>query len=204
MAWEQVRPQMQNDKIWAHEIGHTFFATWLATDFEPIRGFRDYLVENTKLISQAANPKLDTTQQMNSKWQKVFGKARDIQVPYTELFADLTGVLFADDPMAMTTAMASPNMPANSKAETAYYGFSGEYDVAKWNASEVHYYFAPVRAFIGKRFLHFPMTSSQKASVLRTVYHACLHDIKKYWNSNQSLPGVAEANLSLIDTLSKL
>jgi hypothetical protein len=203
LAWGGIRPQSQNERIWAHEIGHTFFSTWLARDFKAIQGFRDYMSASGESQVQRKDPNYDTSKELALKWKSDFGKVRDIQVPYNELFADLVGVLYANDVMAMTKAMVAPGMPDSERTKAGYYAFAGKYDLSTWDQSEVHFYFAPARAYIGERFLKFPIDDKQKAVILQKVYQACLFEIEKYWSLSKVLPSSAEANASLILALSK-
>ncbi len=203
-AWGGIRPQSQNEKIWAHEIGHSFFSTWLANDFEAIQGFRDYMKASGEIQTRKQDPNFDTTKELAPKWKSDFARARDIQVPYSELFADLIAVLYANDVMAMAQAMLAPAMPDAESAKTSYYAFTGKYALSAWDQSEVHYFFAPTRAYIGEHLLKFPMDTKQKTLVVQKVYQACLGEIQKYWKSSKALPSSAAANESLIQTLSTL
>lgn len=203
-AWDNVRPPHQNKNIWSHELGHTFFMFRLGQDFKPIQGFRDYMKEHDLLVIAAKDPKVKTEAKMASKWNSDIGKARDLQAPYSELFADLVAVLAANDPMIMAKSMTSPFMPEQKKMETSYYAFAGKYDLNSWSVEDTHYYFAPTRAYIGEKLLKFPIDNSQKQLVLQKVYQACLQEIQKYWSSSKELPRAAEANKSFIKTLSAL
>lgn len=204
MAWGKVRPQAQTEKIWAHELGHAVFNQLLSEQFPPIRPYRDFMAEKTKLIVNAQDPELDTEKTLEPQWTAAMAKARDIQVPYNELFADLVAALYAEDSSAMSKAMASPGMPRKKQEETRYYDFTGKYDVEKWEEEEVHYFFAPARAHIGKHFLSWPMTDQRKREVLRKIFDACLAEIRKNWEGNQSLPSPSAANRRLIESLSRL
>lgn len=204
LAWKRVRPQAQTEKVWAHELGHLIFNDLLAKSFAPIHPFRDYMAESVKLIVGAKNPELDTYATLKDQWGPDLDKVRDLQVPYNEFFADLVATLFAEDSLAMTKAMLSPGMPESKKKETRYYGFAGSYNLKNWNETEVHYFFAPARAFVGKHFLRWPMTSAQKKNVLQKVFQACLQEISKNWAQQKSLPRPSEANKALIEALENL
>jgi hypothetical protein len=203
-AWGGVRPQSQNEKIWAHEIGHTFFSTWLARDFKAISGFVEYMTASAEIQFRKRDPGFDTSKELASKWRSDFGKARDIQVPYNELFADLVGVLHSNDINAMADAMVAPGMPDTERAKVRFYAFGGKYELSKWDQTEAHFYFAPARTYIGEQFLRFPMTDEKKAAVLKRVYKACLSEIKRYWDSSKSLPSPADGNRTLIHAFSQI
>lgn len=200
-AWDRTRPQEQNEKIWLHELGHFYFNHRLVEDFPAIQGFANYMKDAARLAVETSNPYTDDLPQLGSKWKPEFALARDIQAPYNELFADLVAVLATDDPLIMTKAMQSPGMPEKAKKETAYYGFAGKYDVKKWNESNPHFFFAPARAYIGQKYLKWPLDENRKETVLKKVYTTSLLEIKKYWAQNKKLPSSSEANQSLIKAL---
>lgn len=203
MAWGKARPQSQKEIIWAHELGHAFFSHWLAHDFKALEGFRGYMSASARIQAEKKDPFLNTDAAMASLWRPEMGMARDIQVPYNELFADLVAVLRADDKMAMTKAMLAPGMPEKARAETGFYGFAGRYNLAHWAQTDVHYFFAPARAYIGEHFLRFPMSPARKKALIKAVYQACLHEIEKHWSLAKALPSPEEANRSLILALSR-
>lgn len=200
-AWDRVRPQEQNEKIWLHELGHVYFSHRLVEDFPAIQGFANYMKDAARLAVETSNPYTDDLPQLGSKWKPEFALARDIQAPYNELFADLVAVLAADDPLVMTKAMQSPGMPEKAKKETAYYGFAGKYDVKKWNESNPHFFFAPARAYIGQKYLKWPLDEGRKEMMLMKLYTTCMLEIKKHWAKNKKLPSSSEANQSLIKAL---
>jgi hypothetical protein len=204
MSWGQVKPEEKTELIWAHELGHTLFNDLLIESFTPILPFRDYMAESAKLITAAKNPELNTAGTLKDKWKTELADVRDLQVPYNELFADLVAVLFAEDALAMQNAMLAPGMPKKKKTEMRYFAFKGDYDLSTWAESEEHYFFAPARAYIGKRFLLWPLTAKAKQEVLRKVFEACLSEIKKHWEERKALPKPSEANKRLIEALGKL
>jgi hypothetical protein len=98
--------------------------------------------------------------------------------------------------------MTSPAMPEEARRKTAYYDFTGRYDLAKWTESEPHFLFAPARASIGERWLKFPMSNAAKADVLKRVYQACLKEITRHWKTRQKVArDPAAANRQLIEAL---
>lgn len=203
VGWEQNRSVRQRASIWSHEIGHLAFSRRLAGDFAPFAKFRDYLLDAKKLIVAAKDPAFDGSAQLQKPWSKEFGEARDLHRPYSELFGDLVAVLEAESPDAMRTAMTLPGMPEKKRADTRYYDFSGVYEGESWTNTDSHFFFAPVRAAIGKKFLKFPMNTAAKAALLDRVYSVALAEIRRQWANGKTLDPPAKANREFISRLEK-
>ena len=125
-GWEEVRSLKKSKLIWAHEYGHVIFNQWLLDSFTEIDDFYLFMAKHDSISIEKKDPYADNFEKVNKYWSQSARLGRDIQYPYSELFADIVGVLFANDKNAMATAMRVRGMDNENLKNIKLYSFDRE------------------------------------------------------------------------------
>lgn len=200
-GWNETRNLEKSKLIWAHEFGHKVFNEKLINRFPAISDFHRYMVAHDEYSIQNLDPTSDNYQQVKSLWTQDAALARDIQKPYTELFADLVAVLYADDGSAMKKTMTLKGMPDNEKRKTRLYDFLANISLDEYTGNDVHLVFGPARSYIGSQLLNFPMSLQEKQNVLNLVASSMLEEMNQLWTTRTKPTDFESLNLSFIDRL---
>ncbi len=200
-GWREVRNLEKSKLIWAHEFGHIVFNEIIINQFPAISDFHRYMVAHDEISIQSLNPTSDNFQQVKFLWTQEAGLARDILKPYTELFADLVAVLYANDGSAMKRAMTLNGMSEIEKYNARLYDFYAKIALDDYTGNDVHLVFGPARSYIGSHLLKFPMSLQQKQNVLSIVASSMLEEMNQLWTTRTKPTDFRSLNLSFIDRL---
>jgi hypothetical protein len=184
MAWGQVKTNSQRDMVWMHEIGHLVFQQMLESDFKKLSCFKKYMQQDANEKWKARNPFLNTDKALAQLWSTECSSARDLQVAYSEIFADFIVSLTLGDPRAPVKYMKSSAAPQTETAKVELYDFSKNHLVENCINEDPHFYFAPVRGAVGKKFLS---GKSEKDEAVKEFYRVIKEDILSYGDNNKLL-----------------
>lgn len=203
-GWGEVRSLEKSKLIWEHEFGHIVFNEILIDKFPAILDFNRYMKAHDNFSIQNLDPTSDNYQHVKALWSEDAELARDIQKPYTELFADLVAVLFANDASAMRRAMTLEGMPKREKLKARLYDFNSDISLEDYTGDDEHLVFGPVRSHIGRQFLKFPMANKDKQTVLNIVATSMIEEMNQLWSTRTKPADFRALNLSLIERISSL
>ena len=201
MLFGQKRENFKRRLIWLHEIGHLVFQELLKKDFPELKCFTDYMKKDADLKWAAKNPLLNTDKKIDLSFTLQCARARDIQKPYTELFADFIMAIAASDSAAPFEAYHRPSIPALDILRFKLGSFSEKSDTNSCVNSDEHTFFTSVRFKIGQKFLKTEKTNIDKKKIILKFYKILSKDLLAYWKKDQKLPDCKIANQVLIDNL---
>ena len=186
-GFKEVRDLKKTKIIWAHEYGHVIFNSFLSQNFKPFKEFEAYMLKHDEISIKNLTPHADNFKAVKSYWTANTERVRDIQKAFSETFADLIAVLYAEDISAMKKAMKVKGMGPTQLANLRYYDFDPEINNTIYKGLDEHFVLSPVKAYIGKHFLKFPMNYSQKQELANKVLNIFIKEIKMIWEHNTSL-----------------
>lgn len=149
----------------------------------------------------AKDPLLNTNKKLDSSFTIQCGRVRDIQKPYTELFADFIMAIAVSDQSAPFEAYHTPSVPASDILRFKLGSFSEKSDGSSCVNSDEHTFFTSVRYRIGQKFLKTPNTNADKKVSILQFYKIISNDLLAYWKKDQTLPDCKTANKNLSDRL---
>jgi len=202
-GWNEVRNLQKSKVIWAHEYGHVVFNDLMVKEFTPIKAFQRYMVEHDKFSIKKRKPLSDNFQRAKDYWSSEAELGRDIQKPYSELFADLIATLYAQNKSTMRDAMVVKGMDARSLELAKYYSFDENIGIGEYKGNDIHFVFGPVKSFIGKKLLKFPMSDQRKLEVVNVVSKAIFKELNRLWDNKLRPKNFDILNRKLIEALSK-
>ena len=194
MAWNQPKTDSQRDMVWMHELGHLVFQEMLRKDFKELDCFTKYMEKDADMKWTNKNPFYDSSKVIESSWSPLCKYARDLQIAYSELFADYVVAIVLSDSTAPLKYMLSKSAPQNEQTKILLYDFGSQHNLDSCN-DDPHFYFAPVRSVIGSKY--FPIRQS-KTQMIMMLYNVLKNDLLFYATNSQSLSDCKSANLRLI------
>lgn len=184
MAWGQIKTNTHRDMVWMHEVGHLVFQQMLEADFKQISCFKKYMQQDANEKWKARNPFLNTDKVLAQPWSSECSSARDLQKAYTEIFADFIVSIVLDDPSAPVKYMKSSAAPQAEITKVELYDFGKNHLLETCINEDPHFYFAPVRGIVGKKFLS---GKFEKEEAIREFYRVVKEDILSYGDNNKQL-----------------
>lgn len=203
MLFGEKRENSKRRLIWLHEMGHLVFQELLQKDFPELKCFIDYMKKDADLKWLAKDPLLNTDKNLETFFTMQCGQAREIQKPYTELFADFMMALAASDTSAPFEAYHTAAVPLKDLARFKLGSFAKKSSVSTCTNSDEHTFFTSVRYKIGQKILKSAKTNSEKKMAISQFYKILSDDLLAYWKKNKLLPDCKIANQNQEDRLSQ-
>lgn len=197
-GWSEERDLKKSEVIWAHEIGHLIFNDWLKNSFPEIKPFATFMKEHDKFVISNSNPHEDYFSQAKNSWSQEAALVRDIQKPYSELFADVVAVFYKNDREALYKAYELKGMSAKARKERSQYSFKQITTLSNEDDKNIHFFFSPSRIDLAKKFMKFPLSASQKRSALKTIHEILVAEMKDLYREKKRPSDKVNLNKSLM------
>lgn len=201
MLFGKPRTEQHSKLVWVHEIGHLVFNEMLRSSFPEISCFSEYQKKDAELKWEAKDPTLDTDKTLAHFWNETCLLGREIQKPYSELFADIFLSVYRQSLSAPAEAMKMPHLQKREMEKANGYDFAKLTPMEDCEQNE-HFYFSPTRYKIGKQLLRFPLNREENKQLLSKVFELLKNDLLKNWKQQRKVPSDCKAaNIQLTSAI---